>query len=272
MLSDNAHIFTKTAFDLKSISANENVLTSLNSINVDWKFIPVNAPHFGGAWERMIGLTKGSLRKVLGRSMISSIELSTILCEIESLINDRPLTYVSDDVGDNPLTPSHLLCGRRIRALANNGVDLELLTDPDYASKNLFTRRYLRVRKLLDVFWARWKSEYLTSLRERHCNVNNSNPSLRPGSVVLICNKDNRNNWKLGRIVELNIGSDGIVRSALLKTKNGLTSHPIINLVNLEVHDDLIVNVDLNNKVADVCDREKRKAAVEANKRIAACF
>lgn len=39
---------------------------------------------------------------------------STILCETETTINDRPLTYVSSDIMDpQPLTPSLLLNGRR---------------------------------------------------------------------------------------------------------------------------------------------------------------
>ena len=38
--------------------------------------------------------------------------------EIEGVMNDRPLTYVTSDSADpDPLTPAHLLYGRRITAL-----------------------------------------------------------------------------------------------------------------------------------------------------------
>ena len=134
------------------------IVNKLNLLNVDWQFIPVNAPHFGGVWERMVGLTKNSLRKVLGKSLISSIELSILLCEIESLINDRLITYVTDDISDDPLTPSHLVCGRRIRALGNTGVDFTLISDPNVYSRDMFTCKQLRLRKILDDLWSRWKT------------------------------------------------------------------------------------------------------------------
>ena len=44
--------------------------------------------------------------------------LQTLVVEIEAVLNDRPLTYLSADIDDpEPLTPSHLLYGRRITAL-----------------------------------------------------------------------------------------------------------------------------------------------------------
>ena len=272
MLSDNAHIFSKTAVDLKIICNNEKVLNALNDLNVEWKFIPVNAPHFGGAWERMVGLTKNALKKVLGRSLISSIELTTVLCEVESMINDRPLTYVSDDICDDPLTPSHLIFGRRIRALGNAGIDLDLLTDPDFCNRDMFTKRNLRVRKILSDCWNQWQSEYLTSLRERHCNVNDNTNSLRPGDIVLISNKQSRNYWRLAKVVELRAGVDGVVRSVLLTTRNGLSTHPIINIVPLEIESEMRrdeFNVSDGTSVSNVAHRIKRRAAIEASKRIA---
>ena len=39
--------------------------------------------------------------------------LQTLVVEIEAVLNDRPLTYLSADIDDpEPLTPSHLLYGR----------------------------------------------------------------------------------------------------------------------------------------------------------------
>ena len=52
---------------------------------------------------------------VLGRTFVSLTSLQTIVTEIEATLNDRPLTYMSSDVNDpEPLTPAHLLYGRRI--------------------------------------------------------------------------------------------------------------------------------------------------------------
>ena len=58
-----------------------------------------------------------TLKKVLGRASVNLTTLQTIVVEIEAILNDRPLTHVSSDVIDEePLTPAHLLYGRRITA------------------------------------------------------------------------------------------------------------------------------------------------------------
>ncbi|GFR15045.1 hypothetical protein TNCT_678551 [Trichonephila clavata] len=50
---------------------------------------------------------KEPLRKILGRSLLSFEELTTLLAEIENIVNLCPLTYVSDDKDDpEPLTPA----------------------------------------------------------------------------------------------------------------------------------------------------------------------
>ena len=48
--------------------------------------------------------------------MVNFMELSTILVEIEGVVNSSPLTYVYDDAEgiSFPLTPSHLLNGRNL--------------------------------------------------------------------------------------------------------------------------------------------------------------
>ena len=70
-----------------------------------------------------------SLKKVLGRANISLLMLETLATEIEALLNDRPLTYVSTDVQDaEPLTPAHLLYGRKIITLPYEHDELEDLT------------------------------------------------------------------------------------------------------------------------------------------------
>ncbi|CAC5414762.1 unnamed protein product [Mytilus coruscus] len=79
------------------------------------KFIPKAAPWNCDWWERLVGLTKTTLKKVLGKSQVNSDVLRTILIENERVINDRPNTYVSSDIRDpEPLTPSPLLQGRRL--------------------------------------------------------------------------------------------------------------------------------------------------------------
>ena len=99
---------------------------ALERQNVRWHFIPKRAPWYGGLWERMIGLTKQALKKTLGRAHVTLTQLETVIVEIEAMLNNRPLTYVSADFTDlQPLTPSHLLYGRRICSVS------QPLDDPD---------------------------------------------------------------------------------------------------------------------------------------------
>lgn len=90
----------------------------------------------GGFWERMIGLTKNCLNKVLGRSHISLPVLEMMIVEVEAVLNDRPLTYTSSDIDDpQPLTLAHLLYGRKIIILPHKH-HAEDPKDLDYGNKS----------------------------------------------------------------------------------------------------------------------------------------
>ena len=81
--------------------------------------------------------------------------------------------------------------------------------------------------------------EYLTGLREQHSSQKNKNISgerVARGKVVLIHHETPRNQWKLGVIIQLHQGKDGLVRSVTLRTAKGnLISRPIEKLYHLEV-------------------------------------
>ena len=82
-----------------------------------WVFNIPKAPWWGGIFERMVRSTKWCLRKIVGQAKLSYDELLTALTEVEMVLNSRPLTYVSADDFEEPLTPSHLLIGRRVMSL-----------------------------------------------------------------------------------------------------------------------------------------------------------
>ena len=110
-----------------------------------------------------MGCVKRCLRKDLGNSRLMYDELSTILTEIESTLNLRPLTYLYDTLGE-ALTPSHLLHGHRLSALSE-GIDSEVDVNDD---KGKLSTRSLYFTKLRTHFWNRWRREYMTDLREFH--------------------------------------------------------------------------------------------------------
>ena len=53
------------------------------------------------------------LKAVVKDRLLHEDTLHTLLLEIESIVNSRPLTSVSDNINDlEPLTPNHFLIGR----------------------------------------------------------------------------------------------------------------------------------------------------------------
>ena len=89
---------------------------------VSWKFIVEKAPWHGGFWERLIRSVKRCLKKSVGRATLSFEELRTIVIDIESTLNNRPIKYLYDNEEgiSYPLTPSCILYGRRTTTTTND--------------------------------------------------------------------------------------------------------------------------------------------------------
>ena len=84
------------------------------SKNISWQFSLPKAPWYGGFWERLVGSVKRCLKKTIGKSKLSYVELQTILFEVENVLNNRPLCSVDDDNLEKALTPNDLLFGRQL--------------------------------------------------------------------------------------------------------------------------------------------------------------
>ena len=84
-------------------------VASSKVLSIEWRFNPPLSPWHGGFYERLVGVVKAPLKRVLKRSLLSYEELQTLLAEVEYLVNDRPITYVGscDDLA--LLTPNSLL-------------------------------------------------------------------------------------------------------------------------------------------------------------------
>ena len=92
---------------------NHDELTEkLHQQQIDWKFNLPAASHMGGVWERQIRTVRRILATLLHEptGCLDDESLHTLLCEVESIINSRPLTVISSDVKDPPpLLPSQIL-------------------------------------------------------------------------------------------------------------------------------------------------------------------
>ena len=60
---------------------------------------------------------KGCLKKTLRNARLTYEELLTVITEIACVLNSKPLTFVNSEDMDEPLTPSHLVMGRRLLSL-----------------------------------------------------------------------------------------------------------------------------------------------------------
>ncbi|XP_052784316.1 uncharacterized protein LOC128220097 [Mya arenaria] len=76
----------------------EDVTSYMSENRIKWHFIVERAPWFGGFYERLVGLVKRSLRKTLGRKLLTLIQMQTVMREVEAVVNARPLVYVDDDI------------------------------------------------------------------------------------------------------------------------------------------------------------------------------
>ena len=175
----------------------------------------------GGLYEICVKLTKRCLKKTLRNAKLKYEELETVLIETEGILNSRPLTYVHSELTETPLTPAHLICGRRLLDLYD--VDSE----SENSSKEKVTKRAKYLMTVLEHFKRRWKTEYLTSIREKtreHGKPSNSNVKI--GDIVHIFeDKIPRQFWRIGRIVKLLTGKDKIVRAVELITLDKAKEH-----------------------------------------------
>ena len=204
MVSDNGKTFKSK--ELKEFCASKGI---------KWKHIVERSPWWGGFYERLVRSVKRCLKKVLRTARLSYEELLTLLVQIEGVMNSRPLTYLYED-NDQPLTPSHLVLGRRLLTPAKS--------DRSYVSEELdrsrkASRRQKHLRTVLEHFWKRWQREYLTQLRENHHPRERKGQTVRKGDIVVV-QEDNvkRLNWNIGRIIELLKGRDGNTRAVILRT------------------------------------------------------
>ncbi|XP_049306228.1 uncharacterized protein LOC125776723 [Bactrocera dorsalis] len=199
--------------DLKRFAADEGC---------SFIFIPPRAPHFGGLWEAAVKSAKHHVVCVIGNALLTAKELSTLLAEVEAILNSRPLTPLSQNPNDGEaLTPAHLLIGCFLRVLPPEQVTV----DPVRCCE-----RWQLVCCLKQQFWRQWSKVrvYLTGLQER-------NKWLHPTRNLQLNDLVHEDNvppqqWVLGCVVATVEGQDGKVRVADVATKAGTIKRPIHKL------------------------------------------
>lgn len=201
------------------------IQAQLASQQIEFVFNPPNAPHFGGCWEREIRSLKAALQVTLGAQTVTEEVLRTVLIEIESILNAKPIGYTSSDIADpDPVTPNILLMGRRDASLPQ----------VTYQDSELLSRRRWRHSQLLaDHFWRQFIRNYLPSLQTRQKWMLEKD-NLRVGETVMIVDHQlPRALWPVGSIVQVFPGKDNRVRSAEIKVKDRTYLRPVTKIISL---------------------------------------
>ncbi|XP_038153297.1 uncharacterized protein LOC119791326 [Cyprinodon tularosa] len=212
--SDRGTNFIGACKDL-GISSNidNNVVRRyLSEKGCTWTFNPPHSSHMGGAWERMIGITRRILDSMLLQSRPSRLThevLTTFMAEVMAIVNNRPLVPVSMDAQDPfILTPATLLTQKS---------NPHPIPPGKFDDKDMYRRQWRQVQSLANTFWDRWRKQYLSTLQSRR-KWASSRPNITPGSVVLMRDcQSNRNDWPLGVITQVFPSKDGRVRKVEVK-------------------------------------------------------
>ena len=179
----------------------------------------------GGIWEALIKSVKRAWKVVIQDRLFTNETLATLMCEVGLILNQGPLTYVSDDVNDYKcLTPNHFLIG-----------ELSNFSPTEISAENLNLRKKWKViQAVSQVFWKRWIHEYLLLLTIRR-KWNEQIRNIKIGDLVLL-KPDSvpRSHWPLARIMNTFPGRDNIVRNVELKTPNAVLARPVHKICLLE--------------------------------------
>ena len=173
----------------------------------------------------MIRSTVRVLKSLLEEQTVNDEVFSTLLTEVERILNDRPLLRHEGNVDElDPLTPSKLLLLRSNSTLPP-GV---------FISEDRYNRRWRQAQLLTNTFWKRWVREYLPTLQERQ-KWQSVKRSLKTGDLVLMVDeKIPRGQWPLAVVQEIYPDSRGIVRHVMVRKADGLLKRDVRKLCLLE--------------------------------------
>ena len=199
-----------------------------NHQNLEWIFNPPASPWMGGVWESLVKSVKTRLKAIVKDHIFTNESLQTFLCEVESVLNGRPLTSIINDISDfEPLTPRQLLIGE---ASPNQ-------SPGNFGEHEVSLRRKWRsVQAATEMFWRRCVCEYLPILTiQRKWNSKSSN--FKVGDLVIVMMKDMpQSHCPMGRVLETYRGSNDVVRVVKLNTTLGEMIRPATKIALLEAN------------------------------------
>ena len=207
-------------------AAESELRKSMQKFDVDWQFLPAGASHMNGVVERQIRTIRKVFTGLLTEEQrLTDDILATLFCEVEGIVNSRPLTKVSDDPSDDAaMTPSDLLIVRSSQPVALG----------KFCQGDMLRRRWRYTQHLVEMFWRRYLREYIPQLQKR-MKWTRERKSVKKGDLVLVVDENSpRKQWPMALIVETREGRDSLVCSVKLRSKGTCITRPVTKIVPLE--------------------------------------
>ena len=181
--------------------------------SINWIVHPTEAPWKNGAIEALVKQLKSSF-KMLPNFKLSLLEFKTLINEITTSINNRPLGVLQNE--QQPLTPNHLLLGRNFSPIAP-----ELSTNAD--SSLLGLKSY--IQDVYKTWWSRWEAEILPSLFIPGPEWNRRYDNIKVGNIgILLSYKGSAGKmltlYKYCKVLKVIESEDGLVRKVIVENRN----------------------------------------------------
>nr|XP_037871212.1 uncharacterized protein LOC119629465 [Bombyx mori] len=204
---DNASTFKEAKSQLDELYRLQNSTDHRRQVQshaaqqcINFHFIPCYSPVFGGLWEAAVKSTKFHPKRVILKALLTFEELCTVLYEIESILNSRPLTPLSTDINDySYLTPGHFLIGTALNALPQKDVLDTPLNRLSFW--NICCNMYQN-------YWKVWTKSYLNVLQSRP-KWRDTVDNIKIGSLVIL--KEDNTPHFIGQWPESLMFSQGLI-------------------------------------------------------------
>ena len=198
LVSDQGSNFKGASREIREAIEAWDKSTLNDKIGISWEFGPAALGHWGGVWERLVGLVKNSMKACLNNKVVNVDTFDTLCAAVAVVVNRRPLTAANNDVDSvQVLSPAHFICPY---TFVNSGPHL---LPPLSQLGDHLRSSWQATRVLLDDFWDRWRMEYLETLLHRS-KWQTSTANYAVGDIVIICEPIvPRERWRVARIEEI---------------------------------------------------------------------
>ena len=207
--------------DLKKVNQVQ-VGEGMRKLGIEWSFNPPSASHFGGAWERVIRTIRKIMKSLSPGPLYTDDVLRTVFCEVENIINDRPLTPISfSDFDDRPLTPNDFLTPDSTASL---------ILPPADEKEVYFVGRYKQTKYLINKARERWVKEYQPTIAQRSKWLTKRR-NIAVGDLVYLVDEPHSSALgQLGKVIEVHPDDKGVVRSVRVRMKDNELLRPVAKL------------------------------------------